>query len=130
MIPFPADEIHDEDSALDWWGDVFARSCESLRSQVDAAALIREVVASIRSIREASLNELVSLTEAAERTGHSPDHIGRLVREGKVPNAGRKNAPRVRVRDLLTHLKPKLLAPFPSTTYDPGTDARSLRVRR
>ena len=129
MIPFPTDEIHDEDSALDWWGDVFARSCESLHSQVDAAALVREVVASIRSIREASLNELLSLTEAAERTGHSPDHIGRLVREGKVPNAGRKNAPRVRVRDLITHLKPKL-APFPGTTYDPDTDARSLRVRR
>ena len=129
MIPFPADEIHDEDAALDWWGDVFARSCESLRSQVDAAALVREVVASIRSIREASLNELLSLTEAAERTGHTADHIGRLIREGKVPNAGRKNAPRVRIRDLVTHLKPKL-APFLSKAYDPNTDARSLRVRR
>jgi hypothetical protein len=129
MIPFPADEIHDEDTALEWWGDVFALSCESLRSQVDAAALVREIVASIRSIREASLNELLSLTEAAERTGHTADHIGRLVREGKVPNAGRKNAPRVRVRDLMSHLKPKL-APFPSKAYDPDTDARSLRVRR
>jgi hypothetical protein len=129
MINFPTDEIHDEDSALDWWGDVFAHSCESLRIQVDAAALVREVVSSIRAIREAPLNELLSLSEAAERTGHTPDHIGRLVREGKVPNAGRKNAPRVRVRDLVTHLKPKV-APFPSTTYDPDTDARSLRVRR
>jgi hypothetical protein len=129
MIPFPTDEIHDEDAALDWWRDVFARSCESLRSQVDAAALVREVVASIRSIREASLNELLSLTEAAERTGHTADHIGRLVREGKVPNAGRKNAPRVRIRDLVSHRKPKL-APFPSKAYDPDTDARSLRVRR
>ena len=129
MIPFPADEIHDVDTALEWWGDVFALSCESLRSQVDAAALVREIVASIRSIREASLNELLSLTEAAERTGHTADHIGRLVREGKVPNAGRKNAPRVRVRDLVSHLKPKL-APFPNKAYDPDTDARSLRVRR
>ena len=46
-----------------------------------------------------------------------------------MPNAGRKNAPRVRIRDLVTHLKPKL-APFLSRAYDPDTDARSLRVRR
>jgi hypothetical protein len=129
MIPFPADAIHDEDSALDWWADVFARSCESLHGQVDAAALVREVVASIRAIREASLSEPISLTEAARRYGYSADHIGRLVRDRKVPNAGRKNAPRVRARDLIAHLKPKLARPT-AKAYDPDTDARSLRVRR
>jgi hypothetical protein len=129
MIPLPSDEIHDEDAALDWWADTFARACESLHSQVDAAVLVRDVVASIRSIREASLSEPLSLTEAARRYGYSPDHIGRLVREGKVPNAGRKNSPRVLGRDLVTHGRPKL-APVPSKAYDPDTDARSLRVRR
>ena len=129
MIPFPADEIHDEDTALNWWQDVFAQSCDSLHSQVDAAALVREVVSSIRAIREMSLNEPLSLTEAADRTGYTADHIGRLVRTGKVPNAGRKNAPRVLGRDLVMHRKPKL-APVASKAYDPDTDARSLRVRR
>ena len=129
MIPFPADKIRDEDSALDWWEAVFARACESLHSQVDAAALVREVIASIRAIRETSLAEPLSLTEAARRYGYSPDHVGRLVRAGKLPNAGRKNAPRVLGRDLVTHRKPKL-APVASKAYDPDTDARSLRVRR
>jgi len=129
MILFPADEIHDEDAALDWWQDVFARSCESLHGQVDAAALAREIVSSIRAIRETSLEEPLSLAEAAKRSGYTADHIGRLVREGKVPNVGRKNAPRVRARDLPVLRKPKL-APPSSTAYDPDTDARSLRVRR
>jgi len=129
MIPFPADKIHELDAALDWWDNVFARSCESLHDRVDAAPLAREIVSSIRAIRETSLDELLSLTEAAERTGYTPDHIGRLVREGKVRNAGRKNAPRVRARDLVAQLKPKL-APPSSEAYDPDTDARSLRVRR
>jgi len=37
----------------------------------------------------------LSLEEAAEESGYSPDHLGRLVREGKIPNAGKKNAPRI-----------------------------------
>jgi hypothetical protein len=129
MIPFPADQIHDEDAALDWWENEFARSCDSLGGQVNAAALVREVVSSLRTIRETSLDEPLSLTEAARRTGYSADHIGRLVREGKLPNAGRTHAPRVRARELVAQLKPKLAAPS-AKAYDPATDARSLRVRR
>ncbi len=53
---------------------------------------------------EAALNddtdELLNLQEAAQESGYSADHLGRLVREGKIPNAGRRNAPRVRKRDL------------------------------
>jgi hypothetical protein len=129
MIPFPADEIHDIDAALDWWDDVFAPSCESLHDRVDAAPLAREIVSSIRAIRETSLHEPLSLAEAGRRYGYSADYIGRLVREGKVPNVGRKNAPRVRARDLLAVRKPKL-APSAGKAYDPDTDARSFRVRR
>lgn len=53
---------------------------------------------------EAALNDdtddLLNLQEAARESGYSADHLGRLVREGKIPNAGRRNAPRVRRRDL------------------------------
>jgi hypothetical protein len=129
MIPFPADKIHDLDDALDWWTDVFARSCDSLHIRVDAAPLAREIVSSIRAIRETSLDESLSLTEASRRYGYTADHIGRLVREGKLLNVGRKNAPRVLARDILALRKPKL-APPQSKAYDPDTDARSLRVRR
>jgi hypothetical protein len=44
--------------------------------------------------------ETVTLTEAERISGYSADHIGRLLRNGTVSNAGRKNAPRVRLSDL------------------------------
>jgi len=44
--------------------------------------------------------ELLNLQQASELSGYSPDHLGRLIREGKVPNAGRVNAPRIRSADL------------------------------
>jgi hypothetical protein len=44
--------------------------------------------------------ELLNLQEAARRSGYSPDHLGRLIREGKLPNAGRNHAPRIRAADL------------------------------
>ena len=41
-----------------------------------------------------------SLTEAARESGYSREHLGRLVRDGKIPNAGRPNAPRIARRHL------------------------------
>ena len=43
---------------------------------------------------------LLTLEEAERVSGYSGDHLGRLVREGKIPNAGRRHAPRIRQRDL------------------------------
>ena len=41
---------------------------------------------------EAALQErdaaTLSLTEAARESGYSADHLGRLVRDGKIPNSG------------------------------------------
>ena len=45
-------------------------------------------------------DRLLTLREAAEMSGYSADHLGRAVREGKIPNAGRHRAPRIRLRDL------------------------------
>lgn len=41
-----------------------------------------------------------SLVEAAQESGYSADHLGRLVRADKIPNAGRPGAPRIARRDL------------------------------
>ncbi len=41
-----------------------------------------------------------SLVEASRESGYSADHLGRLVREGKIPNAGRPGAPRIARVDL------------------------------
>ena len=53
---------------------------------------------------ETTLQELdettFSLVEAARESGYSPDHLGRLVRDGKIPNAGRPGAPRIARRHL------------------------------
>ena len=38
---------------------------------------------------------LLTLTEAARESGYSADHLGRLVRDGKIPNTGRPGAPRI-----------------------------------
>jgi hypothetical protein len=50
-------------------------------------------------LRQAA-HETVSLTEGAELSGYDPDSLGRMIREGKLENVGRKNAPRIRVLDL------------------------------
>ena len=53
---------------------------------------------------EATLRErdetILSVTEAARESGYSTDHLGRLVRDGKIPNAGRPGAPRIARRHL------------------------------
>ena len=41
-----------------------------------------------------------SLVEASRESGYSADHLGRLVRDGKIPNAGRPGAPRIARRHL------------------------------
>lgn len=74
-------------------------------------------------------DDLLSLREAALVSGYSVDHLGRLIRQGKLANAGRPNAPRVRRGDLPI----KASAQLASTTgqrYDPQTDARTLLSRR
>ncbi len=127
MFPFPADEIHDLDTGFAWW-ERFASDCEELDSHVSASMLTRKIISSLRDILNRDLNEELTLTEAARRSGNSAGHLGRLVRQGKLPNAGRKYAPKIRVGDLPKRAKnlarPKL------DRYDPITDARSLRSRR
>lgn len=55
-----------------------------------------ELIAALRSTAE----ELLTLRRAAEESGYSVDHVARLLREGKIPNAGEKSRPRVRRCDL------------------------------
>ncbi|MFL5516646.1 MAG: hypothetical protein ACJ8DJ_10845, partial [Gemmatimonadales bacterium] len=60
---------------------------------------------------------------------YSVDHLARLIREGRLPNAGRHGSPRVRAADL--PLRPrKDVAADPGRTYDPVADARALLGRQ
>lgn len=51
------------------------------------------------AIREAG-DEPLTLDEAARESGYSKRRLREMVAEGRVPNAGRKNAPRIRRADL------------------------------
>ena len=44
--------------------------------------------------------ELLNLTQAGIRSGYTPDSLRRMIHDGKLENLGRKNAPRLRARDL------------------------------
>lgn len=58
---------------------------------------------------------LLDLQEAAELSGYSVDHLGRLVREEKIQNAGRPGAPRIRIK----HLPRKISEVLPEAdTFD------------
>ncbi len=45
-------------------------------------------------------SETLTLVEAAKRCGYTADYLGSLVRKGRIPNAGRSDAPRIRHGDL------------------------------
>lgn len=71
-----------------------------LHALVDGATLCEELLSELDRLADDSTGELLSLTRAAVESGYSADHLGRLIREGKIPNAGRQHAPRIRRADL------------------------------
>jgi hypothetical protein len=104
-----------------------------LHVQVDGAALAGEIVADLERISENEGGDELTLTAASNLSGYSTDHLSRLIREGSLPNAGRKGAPRIRRVDLPIRPRSHPKSPVAASNgkpYDPSTDARSLRVRR
>ena len=67
---------------------------ERLNALVNGARVLDEVLARLEPLT--SLPEpTYSLAQAASLCGYTADHLGRLVRAGKIPNRGRPQAPRV-----------------------------------
>ena len=64
------------------------------------AATLRRAADELEAALRARDDAPLTLQQAAAESGLSPEHIGRLVRAGKLPNAGRPNAPKIRRRDL------------------------------
>lgn len=73
--------------------------------------IVDELLADLRLVERDEGAELLNLTQAALRSGYSPDSIGRMLRTGQLVNRGRRNAPRVRAGDLPR--KPLRLRPRP-----------------
>jgi hypothetical protein len=64
------------------------------------ARTYEKVSEELKAALQEEQNTLLNLHEAATISGYSPDHLGRLVREKKIPNFGRNGAPRIRRKDL------------------------------
>lgn len=87
----------DRAATLDRYAPTVANAIRDLAEELEAA------------LREGAAQTL-TLTAAADLSGYSREHLSRLVRDGKIPNAGRPNAPRVRLGDLprkAGHLPPE-----------------------
>lgn len=79
------------------------RELSEKQRQLGAEAQARTLVwcaDGLEARMEEARNVSLTLDQAAEESGYSRDHLGRLVREGEIPNAGESNAPRIRRRDL------------------------------
>ena len=71
-----------------------------LRASVYGQLLCAEMLADFDAVIASLGDESLNLKQAAAESGYSSDHLGRLVREGKIPNVGRPNAPKIRRQDL------------------------------
>jgi len=77
------------------------RAAEWRRVGADAQAKTAEILADELAEALSFQDEKpLTLADAARECGYNADSLGRLVREGKLPNAGRPNAPRILRRDL------------------------------
>ena len=108
--------------------DVEAGALRRRGALVNGADLVAELLADVRAVLTVDSGAVLTLGDAATRSGYSSEHLGRLVRDGHIPNAGRAKAPRIRVADLPR--KPQRVAAQPSGPYDSDTDARSLLSRQ
>ncbi len=116
--------------------DAFVRKWSTRRDEfqalgvlANAALICDEVLADFGIVIQTADQAVLTLAEAAARSGYSTGHLGRLVRQGKIPNAGQPRSPRVRVVDLPARPS-AVVAERRPRKYDADTDARSLVNRR
>jgi len=101
-----------------------------LRRHESPAAVAYEYCATqLERTLDTLADQLLALRDAAATSGYSEDHLGRLVREGKIKNHGRRGRPLIRRGDLPVR-RPTTIAPAERAVYDPKTDARELVSRR
>jgi hypothetical protein len=93
----------------------------------DGAALCDEILRDVEGVLRSEEEQLLTLEQAAERSGYSVEHLGRMVREGRIRNAGRKGSPRIRAGDLPR--RPKSI-PATGSASDRVAIARAIVARK
>lgn len=96
------------------------------RASVDGAALCDAVISDFGAVRRTEAELQLSIQEAAAHVNRSPETIAKAIRQGAIPNAGRKGKPRVRLGDLIARYPVKHVATGGTRAYDVGADARFL----
>ena len=71
---------------------------EDLQSPV--APAYRRHVTELMAALEAFGNEPLTLDQASKLGGYDPGSLRRMIRERKIPNVGRRHAPRIRRQDV------------------------------
>lgn len=101
------------------------------RGDARGAAMLRQCVAEARAAIDAAADEVLTLAEASLASGMHADTLRHLVAAGRIPNAGKKGAPRIRRGDLPR--KPGTATPGQGTTtagaYDLEADIARLSGR-
>lgn len=104
---------------------IWRQRAEGLRRYSEPAANAYEDAASELEQALQALGEVtLTLVQAARECGYSTDHLGSLVRKGTIPNAGRRDAPRIRRSDLPT--KASTAPGRPQRKADGDVDIRSI----
>ena len=71
-----------------------------MRGLHQLALLIRSLADQLEAVQGREDSEILTLLQAARESGYSADHLGRMVRKGKIPNARRPGSPGIRRSDL------------------------------
>ena len=93
----PTDVQRAEDLVVEWRLEADRMELRGLR---EPARLIRSMADQLEAVLGREDSEILTLQEAGKESGYSPGHLGRLVRDGQIPNAGRPGSPRIRRSDL------------------------------
>lgn len=90
-----------------------ADELKRLAANVDGHKVITEMLSDLELLFREEDSEQLTLQKAAQESGYSPDHLGREVRAGRIPNVGRPKAPRIRRGDL-----PRKPGVLPATQHE------------
>lgn len=95
---------------------------------IDGARFVARLLDTLGTVQITFAETPLTLAEAAVETGYSSDHLGWLIRVGKIPN-GRRGAPRIWRKDLPARAD-RPTARDRRSAYDIDADARALRIPR